>query len=234
MRRQLGRRLDIVQIDAAPTDHLGTVAQVQIFAERVSLPTSDCFVFDATAPPDACRAIEAKWQAGIRAGGLFDDKMSVQGQRLGLGQGGVSRVQMRPAGLDESNIASCFCQKGRNGAEQKVWQWGEICVKDSNELAACGGGAGLQRPRLKTLSIVPMQNLNIDAFSAPEGGPALRNSGGAICGIVKDLDLQTIGGIVQLRAGIDQTADHVQFIVNWKLNGHSGPMCRVALRFYLG
>src|SRR5205814_1597530 len=59
--RHLGRRNEVRQEDELPPAQLRTIAEVEIFGQRVVLPTAG--VRNRVAAPDACGAVEVEEEA---------------------------------------------------------------------------------------------------------------------------------------------------------------------------
>jgi hypothetical protein len=95
--RDFGRRVHRGQIEAFPAGQLGSIAQVQILAESIGLPATG--LLNAAPPPYPCSPVKTRQQAGAIPSNLLDDKVTIERQRLGAGQGRVIGVDIRPARL---------------------------------------------------------------------------------------------------------------------------------------
>src|SRR6516162_9723576 len=73
--RQLGRRHNVGQKNEFPAGKLRAVAQIEIFAKRVVLPTTG--FFDACLSPQTGRAVKIEKAAAPAARGLLEHKMAV-------------------------------------------------------------------------------------------------------------------------------------------------------------
>jgi len=74
--RQLGRRHDVGKEDKFPTSELGAIAQIEIFAKSIVLPTPG--LLDARAPPKPGCAVEIKKASAPAARRLLEQEMAVQ------------------------------------------------------------------------------------------------------------------------------------------------------------
>src|SRR5258706_8091926 len=84
LRRKLSWYDHIGQITNPPTAHLSAITQVEIFSERIPLPSTS--IFNASAAPYSARSVEIQKEVVARTNCLFDDKMSVNAHCLCGGQ----------------------------------------------------------------------------------------------------------------------------------------------------
>ena len=80
---------------------MGPVTQIQVFGERVRLPTTGSF--NARPAPDASGPIEIKKSTGPGARGLLDQKMRIKQDGLDAREQGERLVQMAPTGLQHAD-----------------------------------------------------------------------------------------------------------------------------------
>ena len=151
---------------------LGAVGKVEVFGQRVALPSAG--IVDGGAAPDAGRAVEIEKTPGGGANGVFDVEMRVEEKGLRAGQQRVAAVQVTPSGLHHSDA-----RIGEFGNEpaKEIRLRNEVGVKDGD-----GIGAGLleslsQGAGFIALAVVPAQMGGGDAAAAPEcnalGGAAV-------------------------------------------------------------
>src|SRR5215211_8142324 len=100
--RELGRRDDVRQENEFPARKLRAIAQIEIFRQRVMLPTAR--LFDAGAPPQASSAVEIEKPAAPASRRLFEQKVTVEKHRLDACQQRIGAIQMTPAGLDHPDL----------------------------------------------------------------------------------------------------------------------------------
>src|SRR5207249_1157093 len=100
--RQLGRALDVLQIDKFPPLQLSTVRQVGVFGQRVVLPASR--FFNGTASPYSGCPIEIEKDIAAGSSRMFQHEMPVQEYRFYLGQEGIIAVDMSPPRLYHTDL----------------------------------------------------------------------------------------------------------------------------------
>jgi len=88
--------------DKFPTDKLGAIAEIKIFAERVVLPAAS--LLDTGTPPETGRSIEIEKPAASAARGLLEQEMAIQKDRLHAGEQRITAIQMAPSRLDHSYV----------------------------------------------------------------------------------------------------------------------------------
>ena len=82
--RKFGGHDHIGEVNELPAFQLCTVAEIEILGERVMLPASG--IGNARLSPDACGSIEIEKPPAAAAGGLFEEKMTIQEEGLNLRQ----------------------------------------------------------------------------------------------------------------------------------------------------
>src|SRR5215831_128640 len=80
--RHFRRGDDLGQEDELPSLQLSPIGQVEILGECVMLPTAR--FIDGAAAPDSGRAVEVEEAARAIAGGVLDDEVPVEKNRLSL------------------------------------------------------------------------------------------------------------------------------------------------------
>src|SRR5205823_8186694 len=84
LRGQFCRRGVLREIDELPSFDLATIAEVEIFRKRVMLPPAA--VVDGGAAPHAGGAVEVHEASAAVAGGVLDDEVPVEEDRLRFGE----------------------------------------------------------------------------------------------------------------------------------------------------
>src|SRR4051794_26514441 len=97
LRRKLCGGGVLREIDELPPFDLAAIAEVEIFGERVMLPPAA--VVDGGTAPDAGGAVEVHEASAAVAGGVLDDEMPVEKDRLALGQQRRVAIEMIPPHL---------------------------------------------------------------------------------------------------------------------------------------
>ena len=117
--RHFRRRDDIRQEHEAPARELRAVTQVEIFGQRVVLPSAG--VGDRFTPPDAGGAIEIEEAPGAVAAAVLEHEVRVEQDRLDLREQRVVLVDVAPARLHHAdpvgrrNSGSVCCRKSGGG-----------------------------------------------------------------------------------------------------------------------
>ncbi len=128
--RQLRGSHDIGKENEFPTVQLGAVAQIQVFCERVVLPTAS--ILDARFSPKPGGAVEVEKTAAPAAGSLLQQQVTIQKHCLDTGQKRVAAIEMSPACL---NHAYFRVGEKIDGASEQVGSRDKIGVEYANELA---------------------------------------------------------------------------------------------------
>ena len=130
--RQLGWGHYIRKKNEFPADELRAIAQIQIFRERVVLPAAR--FLDARAPPKTSRSVEIEKAAAPAAGGLLEQKMSVEKHRLHAREQRIAAIQMPPARLDHADFR---VGEKMDRALEQVRLRNKISVENTDKLALC-------------------------------------------------------------------------------------------------
>jgi hypothetical protein len=151
----------------------------------------------------------------VGAGVLLDDEVSVDADALGAREERVALVQMTPASLDEGDLR--VAEVG-DGLPQEVRSRHEVRVEDGDELAASPLEPVLQGPGLEADARVPADVPDVEALLPVSLDGLGRDPDGLVVGIVEDLDLEPVAGVVQRRHGPEQPLDHVAFVEDRQLD----------------
>ncbi len=169
LNRNLGRGDHVVVIEGAPAGQLGAIAQIQIFAERILLPATGGWIFDAGPSPDPGGAVEAQEKAGSLAAVLLDGKVAIQGQGLALRKQGEVAIQMPPPRLDKADPLRAGGQKVGHELLEEIGCGLEIRVEDRDELTLGQGQGVSQRASFVAGSVLPANDLQVPALASPVG-----------------------------------------------------------------
>src|SRR5262249_26196515 len=152
---------DLGQEDELPSLQLGPIGQVEIFGQRVMLPTAR--LIDGAAAPDSRRAVEVEEAAGAVAGGVLDDEVPIEKNRLRLGQDRELPVEMAPAHLDHPDLV--VAEKG-NRSLQEIRRGDEVGIEYGDELSPRPLKAVLERPGFEAYPAAPAQIGDIESAEA--------------------------------------------------------------------
>src|SRR6266566_2535382 len=109
----------------------GAIAELQVLGERGSAPSAG--VVDGLTPPNSRRAGEVGEEASVRAHGLLDEKVEVDGQRLQAREPRVALVEVPPPRLRETDLR--VVEDAKDAAEEVAGRH-EVGVEDGDE--RCG------------------------------------------------------------------------------------------------
>ena len=166
--RDFSRRDDVGEKYETPACELGSVAEIEIFGQRIVLPAAGGS--DRLPPPDARRPVEIEEVPGAIAGAVFQHEVGVEQNRLNLRQERVVLVDMPPARLHHAD--SAVGSKVGQCSVQEVVRRDEVCVEDRDELAGRLCQPRLQRSCLVTGAIDAMQVTDVEpAERVPPYGP---------------------------------------------------------------
>ena len=131
---------------------------------------------------------------------------------------------MGPAGLDHADfrlgevVDDLHDPHGRGD---------EVCVEDGDELAARGAETFVERAGLEAVAVGAVDvkdGLRRHAFEA--GGVALDDLTGDfhgfVGGVVEELDLEAVAGVIELAAGLDEAFDDELLVIAGELDGDEG------------
>jgi hypothetical protein len=100
----------------------------------------------------------------------------------------------------------------------------EIGVEDGDEFPVCALEAVLQGAAFVALPVRSPDVLNVHATGTRASDSAADDLGGDIVGVVQDLDLQAVSGIIERSDGRNQAFGDEAFVVDRELDGDSGPV----------
>ena len=149
---------------------------------------------------------------------MFGDEVSVEQDRLDIGQDRVEAVQMLPARLDEADPLVAE-QVGERRPEE-VGRRDEIGVEDGDERRLGGCEPGRQRPRLEAPAVGPGQSPNIEPGGRAFGRHPLDDGAGVVGRIVEHLHRQARLRVVERRHRADEALHHIALVEDRKLHQH--------------
>ena len=103
---------------------------------------------------------------------------------------------------------------------QGIWRRNEIGVQNENELAFRALQTGFERSGLETGAVLAMKILDVKPARLQERGLIGGDLAGLVRGVVQNLDLKPVPGIVEAAYGPDKPADDIVFIENRQLDGN--------------
>ncbi len=145
--RDLSGNADVVQKHEAPAAHLGSVAEIQIFGERVGHPSAR--VYETGLPPHPARSVEVEKASGLVPSSLLEVEVAVQEGRLRARQSVLVFVQMVPTRLDH---AYAGIREGRQERPDDAPGGYEVRVEHQEEVAPRTSGPRCQRTCLEAAS----------------------------------------------------------------------------------
>ena len=182
---------------------------------------------DGGAAPDAGRAVEVEEPARAVARGVLDDEVAVEQDALDLGEAAEAAVQVLPADLHH---AYAVVGEVVHRAAQEVLGGNEVGVEDRHELAGGGLETVLQRAGLESIPVGAVDVLDVEPLVAPVIDAPPGDEGGLVDGVVEDLDLEELTGVVELAHRRDEPLHHVHLVEYWELDGDPGQLLVAPLR----
>lgn len=219
LRWELGRRLDLGQVEGLPASELGTEAEVEVFGQRVALPAAGCC--DGLTAPHTCRTVKVHEQAISITANMLHYEVAVEGKGLRPGQRGIVRVQITPSRLHEpqarigDQVGDCLLDKVRGRQE--------IGIKDDDELAASLLQSCSEGPSLEALAIMAVQELDVETPGLMVGHSGLGEPSCLIGRIVKHLNLKPVLRVVQLSDCVDEAQDYKELVIDGQLDRDQRP-----------
>ena len=210
---EFGGAFYVLQVDELPAFQLRAIGEVGVFGERVVLPASG--LVDGGATPHAGRAIEVEEQSSARAAGVFEHEVTIEQDRLDLGQEGIMAVDVGPAGLHHADLG---IGKVMDGAHQKIIGRSEVGVENRNEFALRRLQALGKRARFVAFTIRPVMVGDGIAQGRIAFDQSASHVDSFVSGIVEHLDVELILGIFELADRFQQAIDHVLFVEDGQLH----------------
>ncbi len=219
--RKLRRHLNVAYVPEVPAAHLCTIAQVEVFGDRVALPSAG--VFDALPAPQPCRAVEVEKIPFAAADVLLDGEMCVESHRLQTREERIVLIEVSPARLYDARVRIA---KVRDRPQQEVGRRKKIGVEYGDETPTGQPEAVLQRTGFIALTMRPPNVHDVDAAAVPEGHATRHACARHVRRIIEDLDFEAVLRIIKAGTGVDQAFGDERLVVEGKLDRHDGPRLR--------
>src|SRR5512147_3101654 len=142
---------------------------------------------------------------------MFEDKVSVEEDRLYFRQERIMAIEVRPPCLDHTDLR---IGEMMNHLEQPVFRRCEVSIEDGDKLAFRILQPILQSTRLETRAIVTMDKRDWVAHRRITIHYSTSDFGRLIGRVVQYLDFQLFARIVHLADRVDEAIDHKLFIEN--------------------
>ncbi len=178
------------------------------------------------AAPDTGGAVEVHEPAAAVAGGVLDDEVAVEENRLALGEQGRVAIEVVPADLHHADFV---VGEIIDDVVKDVAGRNEIGVEDGDEFAG-----GLGKPRGEGAGLVADAVGAVDvADGIALGGPFFAglagDVGGVIGAVVENLNFELFQRIIDLAGGVDDALGDLVLVVHRQLNGDAGQLVKLAL-----
>ena len=221
--RQLGRALDVRQIQKLPAFQLRAIREIGVFGERVVLPAAG--LVNGFAAPHSGGAVEIEKSAAAGTRAVFDHKMAVEQDGFHLSEQRVIGIEIGPASLHHADArAAAGIHEIGNGEAQKIGRRHKVGVKNRDELSLGSFQSMFERAGFVAFAIGAMDVGDGHALR----GEALHTVAGDflsfVGGVVEDLHVEQLGRVIETGDGFDQALDDVPLIINGKLNGDARPL----------
>jgi len=184
-------------------------------------------VGDRLLAPQAGGAVEVDEQPGAGAGQAFHHEVAIEEQGLGAGQQGVVAVEVGPASLHD-----CHPRVGEvmHRALEKVGMGHEVGVEDGHDVGLGGAQPVLQRAGFEAATVGSVDVLHVEAAVGPVRHRLLHDAHRLVGGIVQDLNVELVFGVVQLAGGVEDPGAHVHLVVHGELHRDHGQFIEMARR----
>ena len=146
--------------------------------------------------------------------------MTVNTNRLCERKTGFGAVQVTPASLYESDLR--IHDKVGYGLQEEVLLRNEVGVENSEEFSLCDFHAFLESAGLEILAVRAVDKLDVIAAGGEFGNFLLRDFVAFVCGVVQDLDLVFVLGIVYSADRFEKALHAVGFVKNRELGRDLG------------
>jgi len=189
--------------------------EIEIFGERIVLPAAG--LIDRHATPDAGRPVEVEEPPAAIAAAVLEHEVSVEENRLNLGQQGIVLVDVAPARLHHADVR--LAEMGHE-PRQEITRRDEVGVEDADELPTRALEAASSAPALYPRRSVRCRYLMSTPSAAKAKTPhrELRNTPRLVGRVVQHLDLQTLARVLDPADGLDQSVGDVHFVEERQLD----------------
>ena len=148
-------------------------------------------------------------------GGLFHHEVAVDTDGLGERKTGFRAIQVAPAALNEANLV-VHHQVG-DGLEEEVLLGHEVRVEDGEEVALRDGHGFLEGAGLVFGTVRAVDKLDVVTLGGEFLDLLLGHLVAFVGGVVQDLDLVLVLGVVDGAHGLEETFYAVRFVEDGKL-----------------
>ena len=206
---QLGRRDHVHPVDELPAPQLSAIGQIEILGDRVVLPAAS--VGDGFAAPHATSAREVEEEPSPEARSVLDQVVTVEHQRLDAGEQRRVTVEVGPACLHHPDLG--IPEVAHQGAGE-VGARHEIGVENRHQIALDRLEPVVQGASLVADSVGTMDVLGVEA-TVPQLVDLHPSQGlGLVDGIIEDLDMEAVFGVVHQGHRLEQPHDHGGLVEN--------------------
>jgi len=106
----------------------------------------------------------------------------------------------------------------RNGTSQKIRGGNKIGVKDGNQIPSRDSHTRFQRTRFISCTVIPSDSLDIDTLRFEFGDAPINDFPGFVGGVIENLNLEQMTGVIERGYRANETLDYVYFVVDRELN----------------
>ncbi len=206
---------EVLHVRCAPAAKLGTVAEVQVFGESGGAPPAR--VVDGLLAPHARSTREVGEESFVRAHGLLDEEVEVDGQRLQAREPRIAFVHVSPSRLREPDAG--VIEDAHDPAQEVLWR-DEVGVEDGDEGRGGQAHAVRERARLEAFAHAAPDVGDVDPFTPPVRRPAAGDVRGLVVRVVQHLHLEAIARPFHPAHRIDHALGNVALVVDRDLHAH--------------
>src|SRR5437588_7591277 len=115
---------------------------------------------------------------------MFNHKVTIENHRLDLSQERVFAVDVAPARLNHTDLR---VTEVVHDVFEEIGRRNKIGIEDCYQLTACGLQPMFQRAGFKTVTICPMDMVNVETKGAMTGHACCSNFNRTVSGVVQEL-----------------------------------------------
>ncbi len=110
-----------------------------------------------------------------------------------------------------------------DGFVQKIRAGSKISIKNGDVVAVCLRQSGCQCARFIAITIITMDKIDVDSLLLIFSHKTGRNRAGFVGGVVKQLNVEFVGGVLEGNGRFQQPLHHILLIINRQLHRHRRP-----------
>ena len=218
-RWQLAGHREVGEKMRRPACEVGAIAQVEVFRQRIVLPTARRL--DGLAPPDAASPVEIHERTRRRPRALLDDKVGINPRRLRRSEQRIQLVEMRPARLHKAYAR--LQRQHRHRTYEEVARRHKVRVENRAHAPRRSPHPFTQRARFEPHPLRPTDDVNVHAFAHQLRRDPVHECARLIIGIIEHLYLVSPCRIRHRRRRPQDALGDIWLVEKRELRGHHRP-----------